>query len=234
MLRYHLSGSALLLALVFSSCWGCTRDTLRKDSAAPGLLQQTSHWVTLEVSWRKKTEKLSRQSKDWPRRYLDALVNLLEQAPDEQFAAELERVRSSKSDYALMSDYDQTLLVALTVKLLDQKMTDKIVYLLSGKCPRTIATVPIEKYFAIKSLDNLVLLFDSYQTAISEDAKRTNFKALAAAFRNLHKRNEDEDQFIARARQWFVGNQSSLKVNPYYAPNGLSKSTRDFFLINKP
>jgi hypothetical protein len=234
MLDYHFSGaSGLFLAVIISFWGGCGGARMQRVTGQHNSVPQTSQGISLEASWRKKKEGLSLKSKDWPRQSLQVLVALLDQAPPDQVSTELERLRNSKTDYDRMSDYDQTLLQALIVRLLDRDSRDKIIYILSGKCPRYIATVPIELYFAIKSLGNLQLLFDAYQTAINEDARRISFSALAAAFRNLKQANERQDEFIARAKQWFLANQPNLKVNPYYAPNGLSKTTTDFFLIDK-
>src|SRR6266566_4860797 len=194
---------------------------------------QRSAWINISQLWARKFRRLSKHSKDAPRQNLDIMLDLLDRAPKEQVEAELERTRNLAIDYARMSDYDLTLPQALVFrlryrregggfKLKDPEDKKRIVYLLSGKCPRYIATVPIELFLPINSPDNILLLFDSYEKSTNKDTQRIILEALSRGFKKLRQEHKNDKDFLSTSKEWFLANRTKLKVNPYYIPNGIS------------
>ncbi len=77
--------------------------------------------------------------------------------------SELARVRELPSGYEQMEEYDKYLLQAFFLIYGKQNDRDKLVDLLSAKCPRFIATSPIELEVASLSVkDPFLVLLDSY------------------------------------------------------------------------
>ena len=198
-------------------------------------------WINIKGLWERKVRRLPNHSKDAPRQNVDIMVQLLDRAPKGQLDAELERIRNSSVRYTDMSDYDLSLLQAFVFrlryrteggeyKLRNPEDKERIVYLLSGKCPRYIATVPIELFLTINSSENVLLLFDSHERSTNEGTQRIILEALSSGFRKLRREYKDDKEFLATSKEWFLANRAKLKVNSYYVPNGLAEKTRDLFL----
>lgn len=202
---------------------------------------QSSAWINIRQLWARKFRRLSKHSQDAPQQNVDIMLDLLDRAPKDQVDAELERIRNLSIDYARISGYDLTLLQALVVRLRYRREGDgfklktpedkeRIVYLLSGKCPLYIATVPIELFLTINSSDNILLLFDSHEKSTNKDTQRTILEALSRDLKKLRQEHKNDKDFLSTSKEWFLANRTKLKVNPYYIPNGLSTTTIDLFL----
>lgn len=76
----------------------------------------------------------------------------------------------------------------------------------------------------------LSILFDSYAQAEKDTGRREIIEALASVFRNLRREHADDREFVDKCGQWYLSNQSKLKVNPYYQPNSDFSESRDFFV----
>jgi len=138
-----------------------------QPSNVNSISQTTPPQVALEIKrkWDEQTRLLDRDKlqKDYPGQKLDLLVKLLEEAPSTQFNSEFERVRELPSGYEQMEEYDKYLLQAFFLIYGKQNDRDKLVDLLSAKCPRFIATSPIELEVASLSVkDPFLVLLDSY------------------------------------------------------------------------
>jgi hypothetical protein len=158
------------------------------------------------------------------------LHSLIEKLPPEQLAGEFERIRSTSTSYQQMSDFDQNLLQVFVIRSVQQGNRTRLVYLLSGHCPRFISTDGIELYLALTRMPNpLMILFDSYAQAEKDTARSEIIEALASVFRNLRREPADDREFVDTCKQWYLSNQSKLKVNPYYQPNSDFLESRDFF-----
>ncbi|MGI9068236.1 MAG: hypothetical protein ACR2HX_17765 [Pyrinomonadaceae bacterium] len=81
--------------------------------------------------------------------------------------------------------------------------------------------------------DPLLILFDSYAQAEKDSARGEIIEVLASVFKNLRREHSDDREFVDTSKQWYLSNQSKLKVNPYYQPNSDFSESRDFF-VNSP
>lgn len=184
----------------------------------------------IKRTWQDRSKALDQRTKNYPKNKVDLLRKILDQAPAKEVAMEFERVRSSRTDYVKMSDYDQTLLQAFVTAAVESKDSSRLVYLLSGKCPRYIGAVPIELYLAIISADNLLILFDSYEQSVSDDSKNTILEALSGVFRAVRQEFKDEKLFINASKEWYLQNRAKARVNPYYHPRAYGPITGNFFI----
>jgi len=186
----------------------------------------------LQEAWQRRIASLDRLSPDYPKHKIDALLALLAETPKAHVASELERVRTSTLPYGNMSDYDRTLVQTFVAKLLKENERGRLVDLLAAKCPRSVGANPIELYLTVISMDNVLLLFDSYDKSGNRDSKEIILSALGAAFWKLREDHTADEEFISLSRDWYLKNRSKLKVNVYYQPNQRSRSTTDLFMVN--
>lgn len=196
----------------------------------PPIMTQASQSGKIKELWEEKSKNLNKRTKNYPRNKIDLLCELLKQVSTDEVKIEFERVRNSPVDYAAMSDYDQTLVQAFVEEAVKRKESQRLTYLLTGKCPRYIGSVPIELYLSIISARNILVLLDSYDKSTNEDAKKTIMSALGAVFRTLRQRYENDQQFVQASKEWYLDNQYRVKVNPYYNPRSYGPITGDFFL----
>lgn len=161
------------------------------------------------------------------------LVKLLEEAPATQFSSELERVRKGPNTYEQMDAYDKYLLQAFFLLYGKRNDRDRLVYLLSAKCPRFIATSPVELEVASVEINQpFLILFDSYDAAINGE-RRYLLSILRDSFKDLSKDYPNNQEFVSVSKSWYLANQSKVIANPYYHPLGLGPQ-RDLFVSKLP
>ena len=180
--------------------------------------------------WEEMVKRLDPRTKSYPDNKNHALLDLLEESGSAQVMIELEKVRSSQTDYRDMSDYDQTVVQALTLKFVHQKNQRQIVYLLSGKFPRYIGTVPTELFLGINAKDNVLLLIESYRRATNEAVRKRIMEALSHVFREIRQKYQSDQAFIDGSKKWYLRNRNNIKVNAYYDPRDYGPITGDFFI----
>jgi hypothetical protein len=190
--------------------------------------------IKLSERWEQERAGLDKLSKSYPANQLRLLQSLIEKLPPEQLSGEFERIRSTSTSYEQMSDFDQNLLQVFVIGSVQQRDKTRLVYLLSGHCPRFISTDGVELYLALSGMPNpLLILFDSYRQAEKDTGREEIIEVLASVFRNLRREHADDREFVETSRQLYLSNQSKLKVNPYHQPNSDFSESRDFF-ANSP
>lgn len=225
-LRYVLVFTLLLVANV-----SCDQSASKTDGASRSPSPQLTPFIDIKTQWETEYKKLdpAQLGRDYPGRSLDILEGLLRQAPKEQVQSELERIRKEPTPYQQMSDYDKYMLQALFgiyAGAADRKM---LVYLLSAKCPRFLATSPIEAEVAsVKTDAPFLIFFESYDRA-SGDEREFLLEILRRALFEISEQYPDDTEFISAGRTWYQQNLSRIKVNPYYHPAGRSEQ-RDLFV----
>lgn len=190
--------------------------------------------VDIKGLWEEECKKLDpiKRTKNYPGRKLDVLVKLLKEAPSAQFDAELERVRTEPNDYYHLPEYDQILLQALFSIYASRRDRHMLVYLLSAKCPRFIATSPVELEVAsIEVKEPFLILFESYDTA-TEGEQRFLVDVLRNSLKDLSQMYPNDAEFVEKDRAWYTENASILAINPYYHPAGRAEQ-RDLFVQSK-
>jgi hypothetical protein len=192
--------------------------------------------ANIKQQWeaRLKELDLAKVGKDYPARRLQILRPLLADAPDDVIRSEFERIRSSPTDVQDMSEYDLTLLQEFVGAAVKKGDRDKLVYLLSAKCPPFIGTQAIELYLADSSLNApLIVLFDSYEKATTEQSKRFILEVLNRVFGSVVQEHTSEERFLNASKDWYLNVGLKLKINIYYHPAALSNSDRELFLFEK-
>jgi hypothetical protein len=218
---------ALLLVANFSCSQGASKTNDINRSPSP----QLTPVIDIKGQWETEYKKLNpaHLGKEYPGRRLDILVRLLRQAPKEQVQSELERVRKEPMPYEQMSDYDKYLLQALFGIYAGAADREMLVYLLSAKCPRFVATSPVEAEVAsIKTAAPFLILFESYDRATAGERKFL-LGVLREPLFDISEKYRDDTEFISAARSWYQQNLSRIKVNPYYHPAGRGEQ-RDLFV----
>jgi hypothetical protein len=221
----------VVLAFSLGNVSGCRKQVAQSSSNALPAPTQGPQSVKLLERWEHERARLDKLSKSYPANQLQLLQSLIEKLPPEQLADEFERIRSTSTSYQQMSGFDRNLLQVFVIRSVQQRDRTRLVYLLSGHCPRFIATDGIEFYLALSGMPNpLLILFDSYAQAEKDTARWEIIEALASVFRNLRRAHADDREFVNTSKQWYLSNQSKLKVNPYYQPNSDFSESRDFFV----
>jgi hypothetical protein len=91
---------------------------------------------------------------------------------------------------------------------------------LSAKCPRFIATSPLELEVAsIEIRQPFLILFDSYDAAAPSE-RGCLLSILRDSFRDLSKKYPQDDEFVKMSKAWYLNNESTITANPYYHPLG--------------
>lgn len=223
----------LTLNLVF--CFGCRSHESQSRTYPSPVQNRSSEASHLSELWEQERAQLNKTSKDYPAKQLSILRSLTENLSPEQLAAEFERIRWAPTNFGQMSDFDQNLLQVFVIRSVQQRDREKLVYLLSGNCPRFIATDAIELYLALSGIpDPLLVLFDSYAQSQKEPVRSDILEILGDAFRKLRREHPDAREFLEASKQWYLSNGNKLKVNPYYQPDSDFSESRDFFLNARP
>lgn len=221
----------VILALSSGILCGCGKQAAQSSGDTSPAPRQGPESIKLSERWEQERAPLDKLSKGYPANQLTILESLIEKLPPEQVASEFDRIRSTSTSFQQMSDFDQNLLQVFVIRSVQQRDRTKLVYLLSGHCPRFIATDGIELYLALSGMPNpLLILFDSYAQAEKETARGEIIEALGSAFRKLRREHSDDQDFVATCKQWYLSNQGKLKVNPYYHSNSDFSESRDFFV----
>lgn len=218
--------SALMLAFIVS----CNSKSAQKpvvDAVPP----QPSPSIDIKSRWEQQCKGLDRAKleKEYPGRKLDLLAEILQEVPESQFNSEVERIRKEPTDYYHMEEYDRYLLQAIFGIYAKQKNRDLLVHLLSAKCPRFIATSPVELEIAsIEIRQPFLILFDSYDAAVQGE-RQYLLSILRDSLKDLSKKYPQDDEFVKMSKAWYLNNESTIKTNPYYHPLGLGVQ-RDLFV----
>lgn len=217
----------LTLILVTGAC--ASRVPVSQNGKATELAQ-ASTMADIQDRWEQQCKTLDRAKlpKEYPQRKLDILVKILEEIPDSQLNAELERLQKDPTEYEQLSEYHRYFLQAFF--LIHRKDRAALVQLLAAKCPRFIATSPIELEVAsLEVTEPFLTLFDSYQIANREGKKRLA-GILRDSLKDLSQEYPNDDEFVAKARDWYVNNASQISINPYYHPFMPVAEQRDLFV----
>ncbi len=214
-----------------AAVWGISMTPNEYGCSQPQIF--TVQPASIRERWEEKIKDLNPRTKSYQDDKNHVLLDLLDKSQPEQVKIELERVRSSQTDYSKMSDYEQTLLQAFVLNFVHQNKKRQVVYLLSGKFPRYVGVVPTELFLGINAKDNILLLLDSYERATDEAVRRSILEALSAVFRELRQKCKVDREFIEQSKKWYLGNRKKIKVNPYYEPRDYGPITGDFFLLKQ-
>ena len=195
---------------------------------------QKSRLDDVKTRWEEERKKLdsAKLNKDYPRKELEILVKMLREVPASQIEAELERIKKDPSDYQQMSLYDRYFLEAFF--LIHRQDREALVHLISAKCPRFVATSPIELEVAsLEFKDSFLILIDSYYKADNPAARGAVLNILRESLKDLSSKYADDSEFINQAQAWYLDNGSRMAVNPYYHPFMPVAEQRNLF-VPKP
>ncbi len=188
----------------------------------------------IQLLWEARVKELDllKVDRNLPVVKLTILQELLSQATPEQIQNELERIRSSPTSASQFSAYDQTLLQAFVENMVKKGDRDGLVYLLTAKCPGFVGVDSIELYLADSNLPNpLLVLFDSYEKATTDDSKRALLDILTRVFRFIPKRRGEEKEFLAASKDWYLRIGNKLKINIYYHPVSRAGPNGELFIF---
>jgi len=101
----------VILALSLGIFPGCRKQVAQSSSNASPAPSQRPESVRLSEQWEQERVRLDKLTKSYPANQLQLLQSLIEKLPPEQLASEFERIRSTRSNYQQMSDFDQNLLL---------------------------------------------------------------------------------------------------------------------------
>lgn len=224
------TSKVLLSALMLTLGVSCSSKLAQSSGINPAR-QGPSPAIDIKSRWEEQCKGLDRAKlgKDYPGKKLELLVKILQDSPVSQFNNEVERMRKEPDDYDQMEEYDRYLLQASFGMYAKQKNRDLLVHLLSAKCPRFVATSPVELEVAsIEIKQPFLILFDSYDAAA--DGERVFLLSiLRDSFKDLSKKYPHDDEFVKMSKVWYLDNESGITPNPYYHPLGLGVQ-RDLFV----
>ncbi len=224
-------GNVLLGVVLLGASFSCNHRVAEVDGNPSPTATQATPVTDIKYRWEEESKKLEpiKRSREYPGKQLDVMEKLLGAAPPAQVKSELERIRKEPNDYNEMSDYDRFLLQALFTNFARAGDRDMLVYLLSAKCPRFIATSPVELEIAsMETKDPFLILFDSYDHA-TDTEKHFLLNVLRDSLKDLSEKYSDDSEFVSKSRTWYKENASRIKTNPYYHPAGRAEQ-RDLFV----
>jgi hypothetical protein len=224
----RLLGAIMLLSI------GVSCSTKSAQSPVNAVTRQQSA-IDIKSRWEQQSQSLERikLGKEYSGKRLDILAQILQEVPISQFNSEVERLRKEPADYDHMTEYDRYLLQAVFGLYAKQKNRDSLIHLLSAKCPRFIATSPVELEVASVEINQpFLILFDSYDAAIDGE-RRYLLTILRDSFKDLSKQYPNDQEFVSVSKSWYLANQSKVITNPYYHPLGLG-TQRDLFVSKLP
>lgn len=219
-----------MIALVSTLC--CTHQTATIRNNHMATEEQKGPATKIKRQWEEECKKLDpmKLTKEYPGKKLDIMAKLLKAAPAPEVKNELERVRNEPNDYYQMSDYDQYLLQAFFGIYASKRNRDGLIYLLSAKCPRFIATSPVELEIAsLEITEPFLILFDSYAAASTDGERRFLLSILRDSLRDLSQKYANDTDFLKESRDWYTQSVSKITINPYYHPAGRAEQ-RDLFV----
>ncbi|MET0650388.1 MAG: hypothetical protein ABW208_27585 [Pyrinomonadaceae bacterium] len=222
----------LLLTLIYAASLACGIAHPARQADGQGRPQNRAESigaVRIKEQWEEKCRGLQ-PSKNTPGEKVDILLGLLREAPEEQSRAEFERVRGLEASYESLPEYDKTLIQAFVFMAARRGDKERLVYLLSGKCPRSVGVLPIELSLGIKDPDTILVFFDGYERATADDTKRMLLEVLGSVFNTLRLAHPDNAEFLEKSRQWYLANKTQVKVNSFYVPHSLSSRRAEFFI----
>ena len=198
---------------------------------------QATEAVKIEKAWEERVERLhetlksSDVNKGSVGEEFDILAELLRSAPAGVADAELDRILRSDKPYEQMSPYEQTFIQFHIDKYENENNREKLVYIIRNKSPRNVGYVSLELGITNgKKPENLIVLFDAYDSASDAQTRRQLLAILRSVFADLAKRSANDDQFLAASKQWLLANQTTLKINPSYSPSAVDLQRRKFFI----
>jgi hypothetical protein len=223
----YLCASLLLIVSV-----SCTTKSQQAGTAATPVRKQeaTAASARLKEAWTVQAGKLDKMSKDYPAERLKLLSTLLDKLPEEQVQIEMERLLANPNAASEMSEYEQTLLQAFTVRGIEQRNREMLTRLLSIKCPRFVGARAVEFYLALSDLpDPLLILFESYKKAANEDARATLYETLSHLCGIARATYSNDRGYITAVEEWYLKNKDRIEVNTRYHPISLSPEDQILF-----
>lgn len=137
----------------------------------------------------------------------------------------------------LEESFDASLLEAMVDRLVDTKDAQKLGILLKHNCPRYIELIPLEYRLATKWPDGIIVLCDCYFQSKSAQTKHDIYLCLFHAFSTLRNRDDTDDIFVSKVKQWYQQEHSKLIVNEQYpwlpSRPAMSVSTGQDLFISK-
>lgn len=132
--------------MLLGASLSCSHRVAEVDSNPSPTTTQATAVADIKHRWEEECKKLEpiKRSREYPGKQLDVMEKLLDAASPAQVKSELERIRQEPNDYNEMSEYDRFLLQVLFGTFARRSDRDLLVYLRSAKCPRFIATSPVE------------------------------------------------------------------------------------------
>ena len=229
------------LIIVLSVALACACNSPATQDVRPQQNQvQVAEAVKIERIWEERVEQLQRKlknsnvNKGAVREEFDILAELLRSAATGVGDAELDRLLRSDKPYEQMSHYEQTFIQFHIDKYESENNREKLVYVISNKIPRNVGLVSIELSLTNgKKPENLIVLFDAYDSALDAQTRRQLVAILRSVFADLQTQYANGDQFLAASKEWLLANQSTVKINPSYSPFSADPQRRKFFLQQK-
>jgi hypothetical protein len=179
--------------------------------------------MRMEELWRDECNKLP-DDKNAPGKSITVLASLLrDKLSESERKAELRRLSSSKSQGIKPTDWDEALAQAFVMVLIEDRDRAELVNLLSHSCPDYFGINKLELIlvtYGEKFLeDPILVLFDAYSAASSQESKESIVIVLGRAFFRLRQQVKGDEQFVRESKKWYVEHRKSLAVNPDYGLN---------------
>jgi hypothetical protein len=209
--------SPILISMFFFGCFNQQEVVSQKQEVVKQKDKITSSEELKDV-WQKETAEVPK-TKEFAGAGTTILMNKLKITEQSVIDSETERILTSE---ILLVDFhqnafDSTLLNVLIFNELEANNKEKLLTIISRRCPTKLGNTAIELYFAIKSINNINLFFEAYKQAKTPDAKYWTLFTLRRIFRKQRKQFPDNDEkFIEESQKWFGNNKKNLTYDPYY------------------
>ncbi len=207
----------LLMSLFFFGCFHQQEVVSQKQEE----IKQKDRITTseeLKEAWQKEASEVPRK-KEFAGKTTYILMEKLKITEQSVIDSETKRILA---DNLLLMDlqkntFDIIFLDILIFNELKSKNYEKLLSILSSKCPIYLGFLAIEDYFAVNSIDNINIFFEAYKQAKTPDAKFWTLFTLRRIFRKQRKLFPDDDaKFVEESKKWFDKNKKNITINPSY------------------
>jgi hypothetical protein len=226
-----------LISMFFFGCFHQQEVVSQKQEPNKQKDKITSSEELKEV-WHKEASGVP-GTKDFAGKKTTILIDKLKITEQSVIDSETQRILASETLFVdfQQNTFDSTLLNVLIFNELEANNEEKLLAIISRRCPTKLGNTAIELHFAIRSIDNINLFFKAYKQAKSDDTKFWTLFTLRRIFRKQKKQfPENDEKFVEESQKWFDKNKKNLKINSFYRIGypELTFELKNWYRIFKP
>ena len=227
---FKIGRFGLLVVLLSLSC-----GSEKPASQAKVIPNQNANQIDMQALFEERLKQIDQSKLPYGIGVEQAVImeSLMDRASPEQLEKEFERLRALPTPASKLSLFDRVMLQVFVERATKKSDRDRLVYLLSAKCPRYVVLDSLELYLADSTIPNpLLILFDSHDKAVNDDSKRALMDILKRVFGFVSEERDDDAKFLAESKDWYLRVGNKLKINVAYHPIPAGRP-KELFIVDQ-